>query len=207
MKASLPTFHCSLPVSRRVVISPRKGGAKSNSPGPVYVDVAISPPAINFFIENLTAPLSVMVGDMAIMIPAMFPSMDSFQIDGIRPTRLRRQWAAHSELKCNDRITIPMTNPITPSVECPNIILCRHCTSEMARSWRPARHLRRLVRIQWLFWRQCWLRVNSLCPNMASIRRRLRKLVCSRPFFRCLFLWIISLRSSCLNGRLRWRGE
>lgn len=69
MKASLPTFHCSLPVSRKVVMSPRKGGVKRSSPGPVYVDVIISPPATSFFMENLTAPLRVTVGDMAIMMP------------------------------------------------------------------------------------------------------------------------------------------
>ena len=41
----------------------------SSSPGPVKVDTAISPPAISFFIENLIAPLSVMVGVMAIIAP------------------------------------------------------------------------------------------------------------------------------------------
>lgn len=60
------------------MISPRKGGANSNSPGPVYVEVAISPPAMSFFIENLTAPLSVMVGDMAIIIPNRFRQWINF---------------------------------------------------------------------------------------------------------------------------------
>jgi len=59
----------SLPESRIVVISPRKGGAIKISPGPVYVDDAISAPVISFFMENLIAPLSMTEGDMEIITP------------------------------------------------------------------------------------------------------------------------------------------
>lgn len=69
IKASLPTFHSSFPVNRSVVRSPRKAGAIRISPGPVYVEAAISLPVMSFFMENLTAPLSVTEGDMDIMTP------------------------------------------------------------------------------------------------------------------------------------------
>ena len=52
-------------------MSPRVGGAKRSSPGPVKVEVPISPPAMSFFRENFTAPLRVMDGDMAIMTPGV----------------------------------------------------------------------------------------------------------------------------------------
>ena len=50
-------------------MSPRNGGAKRSSPGPVYCECAISPPAMSFFMENLTFPLRVTVGDMANITP------------------------------------------------------------------------------------------------------------------------------------------
>lgn len=53
-----------------VVKSPKKGGAIKISPGPVYVDVAISAPVISFFMENLYAPLSMTEGDIDIMTPS-----------------------------------------------------------------------------------------------------------------------------------------
>jgi hypothetical protein len=68
-KASRPTLHVSLPPSLMMVMSPKDAGARSSSPGPVYVDLAISPPMRTFFSENFRWPLSVMVEDMAIMAP------------------------------------------------------------------------------------------------------------------------------------------
>ena len=55
-------------------MSPRVGGAKRSSPGPVKVEDVISPPAISFLRENLTAPLRVMDGDMAIITPSTITS-------------------------------------------------------------------------------------------------------------------------------------
>ena len=50
-------------------MSPVANGAKSSSPGPVYVLCAISPRTSSFFILNFRLPFSCMVGDMAIMTP------------------------------------------------------------------------------------------------------------------------------------------
>ena len=71
MKASRPMLHCSWPVSRMLVISPSAFGASINSPGPVKVEWAISPLSSSFFTLNFTAPLRVMVGDMATMRPGL----------------------------------------------------------------------------------------------------------------------------------------
>lgn len=54
-------------------MSPRDEGASKSSPGPVKVEWVISPPMTSFFIENLMAPLSVMVGVMAIIAPLVSP--------------------------------------------------------------------------------------------------------------------------------------
>jgi hypothetical protein len=70
-KASRPTLHVSLPPSLIMVMSPIEGGAKSSSPGPVYVDLDISPPISAFLRENLILPLSVIVGDIAIIAPVL----------------------------------------------------------------------------------------------------------------------------------------
>lgn len=50
-------------------MSPSTDGANRSSPGPVYVEFDISPPAMSFFQEKFIAPFSVMVGDMAIIAP------------------------------------------------------------------------------------------------------------------------------------------
>lgn len=142
----MPTFHVSLPVSRKVVMSPRKAGAMRISPGPVYVEVAISPPVIIFFMENLTAPRRVTVGDMDIMTPVEFkPStltlgnelacrknhLTRFGIEGTQLRQLQRQ----------DRVAIPMTDPIASAIERPHIILCGAHAHKMRRGWRSTRHL------------------------------------------------------------------
>jgi hypothetical protein len=53
-------------------MSPSEAGARRSSPGPVKVECAISPPAISFFMENLTVPFRVTEGDMAIIAPDFF---------------------------------------------------------------------------------------------------------------------------------------
>jgi hypothetical protein len=68
-KPSCPTDHASWPVSRMLVMSPSMCGARSSSPGPVKVELASSAPEIIFLSPSFTVPLSVMVGDMAIMVP------------------------------------------------------------------------------------------------------------------------------------------
>ena len=59
-------------------MSPRAGGARSSSPGPVKVELDISLPVTSFFIENLMAPLSTMLGDMEIMAPGGASSVSGF---------------------------------------------------------------------------------------------------------------------------------
>ncbi len=52
-------------------MSPSIDGASRSSPGPMYEELESSAPAMIFFMLNLTSPLRVIVGDIAIMAPGL----------------------------------------------------------------------------------------------------------------------------------------
>lgn len=78
---------------------------------------------MSFFIENLTLPLSVTVGDIAIMMPAEKLVLERRRMYLHTRTRLRIERAAHCKLNGQDGIAVSVTDPVATAIERAHIIL------------------------------------------------------------------------------------